>query len=224
MPLIRDYVGDGDWVQLGSITNQWITFATTTTAPPYIWGWNETGNTTLSSYHGWTSSTTTTTGNYFHPLTYNGASLSRIEPVEVTPEEMARTVAEIEAAAEEVARERDARRTARTLATERGEALLLSLLDNNQREAYRQDREFAVIGSHGTVYRIKHGTSGNIEWLKPNGSLGGRLCAHPSMHEEWIPTEDVMLAQVLALITDEREFCRVANVHLGQRPPVLVAA
>ena len=73
---------------------------------------------------------------------------------------------------------------------------------------------FAVIGSHGTVYRINRGTSGNVEWIKPDGTVGGRLCAHPCMREQWIPTEDVMLAQMLALTTNERAWLAVANVHV----------
>ena len=143
-------------------------------------------------------------GGWYYP-TWEGHRLGiadeEIQRFEETPEQIAAAAAEIERVAAEITAQRELRARERVLATARGEELLLSMLDENQREAYRQDNVFAVIGSHGTLYRIRHGTSGNVEWIKPDGSFGGRLCAHPSMHESWLPTEDVMLAQVLALRT-----------------------
>ena len=68
-------------------------------------------------------------------MIYNGVALTYLEPVERTPEEIQRATAETEAAAEEVARERRNRADARTVAIARGEELLLSLLDENQRES-----------------------------------------------------------------------------------------
>jgi hypothetical protein len=43
------------------------------------------------------------------------------------------------------------------------------------------------------------------------------------MNEHWLPDQDVALAQMLALTTDEAAFVRLANVHRGRRP-VLAAA
>jgi hypothetical protein len=233
MPLVRDYVG-GDGGGAGGDWGQWITYATTTNNTSYIlrWNGNETASIALNDYWGWTTSSTTI-GNYCYPATY-GTRLMYVEP-----DEMQQVFTEIEVVADEVARQErlqararaseanrllEERNQSRAVAIARGEELLLSLLDENQREAYRFDRMFSVIGSHGTIYRIHRGVSGNIEWIKPDGTVGGRLCAHPTMREEWIPTEDVMLAQLLALTHDEREFVRVANVHTGQRPPIGVAA
>ena len=70
-----------------------------------------------------------------------------------------------------------------------------------------------MIGSYGTVYRIKLGTSGNIEWIKPDGTCGRTAVCASEHDEQWLPTADVMAAQVLALMTDERQFWRIANVH-----------
>lgn len=106
----------------------------------------------------------------------------------------------------------------RVVAESRGSDLLLSLLPEDQREAYRLSGEFELIGSHGGRYRIRRGTAGNIDWLNDAGDVAGCLCAHPTMRDGWLPTADVMLAQMLALTADEAEFVRLANVHRGQRP------
>lgn len=115
------------------------------------------------------------------------------------------------------------RARSRTEATDRATALLMTLLDERQRETYRESETFEVIGSHGTLYRIHRGVSGNVEWITPEGEVGGRLCAHPSMHEHWLPTADVAIAQLLALTTDEAAFVRLAKVHRGRRPQLVAA-
>ena len=63
------------------------------------------------------------------------------------------------------------------------------------------------------------------QWL-PEGAENphARLCAHPTMAESWLPTPDVQVAQLLALITDEREFVNRANIHSGRYPTHLAAA
>lgn len=115
-----------------------------------------------------------------------------------------------------------ARATARTRAADRAEEFLVSMLSDRQKESYRLNGEFEVMGSAGNLYRIKRGKSGNIEWIKPDGKVGGKLCAHPHEGRAWLPTPDVMLAQMLALTTDEPSFIRIANVHRGNRPPIRV--
>lgn len=119
---------------------------------------------------------------------------------------------------------RVARSTARAIARDRADELLLSMLSEDQRQTYQLRGEFEVIGSAGGVYRIRRGTSGNVDWLEPDGRVGARLCAHPTMAEGWLPDQDVAVAQMLALITDEPGFVRLANVHAGRRPSHLVAA
>lgn len=124
---------------------------------------------------------------------------------------------ELSEPARESARQRE---VARTAARDRADELLCSMLSAEQRESYRLTGEFIVIGSAGGVYRVSRGSSGNITWLAPDGSVGGRLCAHPDMREGWIPDQDVALAQLLALSTDEAAFVAKANVHAGTRPRV----
>jgi hypothetical protein len=111
--------------------------------------------------------------------------------------------------------------------TERAEALLCSLLSEPQRQAYRLHGTFEVIGSEGTVYRIHRGTAGNVEWRHLDGRSGGRLCAHPTLYCDGggrLPTADVMLAQMLALSTDELHFLRTANADCNGYPPVFTRA
>lgn len=103
-------------------------------------------------------------------------------------------------------------------AERRAEELLLSLLDARQLESYRLHGEFEVMGSAGGHYRIKRGTMGNIEWIRPDGQRGGTLCVHPTTRHGVLPMRDVHLAQLLALTTDEVGFLNLANVHTGQRP------
>lgn len=119
----------------------------------------------------------------------------------------------------ETARVRAAERSeARTRAVSRAEELLLSMMCESQRESYRLDGTFEVMGSHGNLYRIERGTSGNVLWLGQDGQFLGRLCAHPTMRDSWLPMPDVALAQMLAITTDERAFVNAANVHAGGRP------
>jgi hypothetical protein len=110
----------------------------------------------------------------------------------------------------------------RYAAEARATALLLSVLPEDQKEPYRLTGVFEIIGSRGGRYRIRRGVAGNIDWLDEHGNRGGSLCCHPPMHgANWVPTPDVMLAQMLALQCDEADFVRVAN---GPRPPHLAAA
>lgn len=48
----------------------------------------------------------------------------------------------------------------------------------------------------------------NIELLDDTGKPIERLCAHPALY---CPDEDTMLAQKLAIETDEESFRRIAN-------------
>jgi hypothetical protein len=120
------------------------------------------------------------------------------------------------------ARERRERESLeRVRADARAEELLLTLLTPAQRERYEASDEFEMIGSLGTIYQIGKGSNGNITWVDAEGGFGGRLCAHPSMHNTGrLPDADVAVAQLLALTTDEGAFLRKVNVHAGRMPPV----
>lgn len=107
----------------------------------------------------------------------------------------------------------------RQQANERAQTLLLSFLSAEQREQFERDGYFHVIGSAGGRYRIRRGSVGNIDWYHEGGNeWGGSLCCHPM--DAYLPPGDIMLAQMLALTTDEPGFVRLANRHTGARHPL----
>lgn len=106
-------------------------------------------------------------------------------------------------------------------AEERAEALLLSFLSEEQQHSYHGGQWFEVVGSAGGRYRIRQGVVGNVDWLNEYGAAGGSLCCHPIAG---LPIPDVMLAQMLALITDEEAFVRLSNRYSGARHPLRVGA
>lgn len=115
------------------------------------------------------------------------------------------------------------RRIARAHATNRASATLRQFLTPDQWASFERDRTFQVVGSAGGLYRLRYGVAGNVDWLEGGGldDAAGVLCAHPRAVDEdgyYLPTPDVLLAQMLALVTDEPGFVRVANVHRGRRP------
>lgn len=153
-----------------------------------------------------------------------------VRPVQLTDEELAERRALI-AQAEVERQERLERRRERErehaerqererLASIRAEELLLSFLDETQRAQYERDESFDVIGSRGGHYRINHGVSGNVHLLH-EGRTALSLCAHPETtvydaagtYLGELPVPDVMLAQMLALQTDELRFNDTANIH-----------
>lgn len=139
----------------------------------------------------------------------------------VAGREAARPPEEIAARQERAMRAAEARQAAQT----RGRDILLIVLDETQRAQYLATETFEVTGSAGNRYRIHRGNAGNIAYLDPvTGEERGRLCAHPSMREHWLPDQDVALAQLLALTSDEPAFVALANVHRGIRPPIPTVA
>ena len=88
-------------------------------------------------------------------------------------------------------------------------ALLKDWLSPKQRACYERFRYFDVIGSDtGTRYRIHHGTQTNIEEL--NGA-GRHVCKWCFIPDGDLVAGDVMLAQKIALETDERGALAVAH-------------
>jgi hypothetical protein len=96
----------------------------------------------------------------------------------------------------------------------RAEALLNEWLCPEQRATLERHGYFEVRGSHtGKRYRIRRGRNMNIEELGKDGAHVATWCFGPVGH---LPLGDVMLAQKLALETDEQAALRVAN-RLRQR-------
>jgi hypothetical protein len=113
---------------------------------------------------------------------------------------------------EEQQREREA-------AKAKAEELLVALLSDEQALTWREHDWFAVRGSRTRrTYRVRRGIAGNVDRMAGD-QAETTYCAHPP----GVPAEDVCLAQLLLLATDEDAFLRVANAtprHLRVVPPV----
>ena len=91
----------------------------------------------------------------------------------------------------------------------RGLALLKSWLSPEQLAQYRQYRHFDVTGCHsGKRYRIRYGVSMNVCELD---SLGRPLVGRCFVPKDNLVAGDVMLAQKIALETNERGVLLVAK-------------
>ena len=87
--------------------------------------------------------------------------------------------------------------------------LLKEWLSPKQRTSYDRFRYFDVVGSDtGTRYRIHHGTQTNIEELSNTGHHVCKWCFVPDGD---LVAGDVMLAQKIALETNERGALSVAH-------------
>ena len=104
----------------------------------------------------------------------------------------------------------------------RGLELLKEWLSPEQLAQYDAKSYFEVTGCHsGKRYRISHGTSMNIHELDGAGRPHVGWCFAPKGH---LVAGDVMLAQKIALETDERGALAVANnflVSTGRRNTLL---
>ena len=132
------------------------------------------------------------------------------------------------ATAEEIRQERERRarveeeyerkqrdlRVKRARASDLAKELLLSLLDDEQREELRERKWFLVVSQSGKVYRIRQGHVGNVDLLDDTGRIIQTYCVHLP-NSDVVPTEDHMLAQKLWLEADEDGIIRKAN----RRPP-----
>jgi hypothetical protein len=100
----------------------------------------------------------------------------------------------------------------------RGLELLKQWLSPEQFAQYDAKSYFEVTGCHsGTRYRISHGTSMNIHELDGAGGPCVGWCFVPKGH---LVAGDIMLAQKIALETDERGALAVANrfpISTGRR-------
>jgi hypothetical protein len=91
----------------------------------------------------------------------------------------------------------------------RGLRLLREWLSPEQRAQYDAQRYFDVIGCHsGKRYRIRHGTATNIHELDDAGDPRAGWCFVP---RDYLVAGDVMLAQKIALETNERGALVVAR-------------
>jgi hypothetical protein len=91
----------------------------------------------------------------------------------------------------------------------RGLRLLREWLSPAQLAQYDTHRYFDVIGCHsGKRYRIRHGTATNVHELDDAGDPTAGWCFVP---RDYLVAGDVMLAQKIALETNERGALAVAR-------------
>ncbi|MGE9007887.1 hypothetical protein ACO2JO_04860 [Leptospira interrogans] len=106
----------------------------------------------------------------------------------------------------------------------RGITLLREWLSDDQRRQFDASKSFEVIGSNsGKRYRITHGTGTNVQELAEDGQPVMGFCFVP---DGGLVAGDVMLAQKIALETNERAALAVANKfptrgHDRANPPEL---
>jgi hypothetical protein len=94
----------------------------------------------------------------------------------------------------------------------RGLKLLKEWLSQEQLAQYEKYKYFDVTGSHsGKRYRIRHGTGTNVYELDGAGRPRAGWCFVP---KDYLVVGDVMLAQKIALETDERGALAIANNFL----------
>lgn len=99
----------------------------------------------------------------------------------------------------------------------RGIALMSAWLSPEQRSQFEKYRRFDVIGSDsGKRYRICYGTSTNVYEMDGRDRVVLGLCFRPV--GSLVPG-DVMLAQKIALETDERAALMVAKPFPSSLPP-----
>ena len=104
---------------------------------------------------------------------------------------------------------------------QKAEDLLKSWLSESQLARYKKKGWFEVFGNvTGQRYRIHKGSISNVELIDAAGEKAGRICVVPRGLET---SGDTMLAQKVALETDELAALRVANPDTGEGAMFLVA-
>jgi hypothetical protein len=188
----------------------WVASGTAITNSTMWAGWN-----TLYSYT--TSSTSSGYTMMVHPASGQRVAVGQTpwvtwnEAYQETEDERAereQRQAELRAGQEAAAA---LRRQEREEARARSEALLRSLLSEEQRATLGAHGWFEVRGSAGGRWRIRcSGQSGNVDLMPEHGDArDATYCAHPP----GLPDADAWIAQMLALVTDEGRFTEVANLH-----------
>lgn len=104
---------------------------------------------------------------------------------------------------------RERRRTISEIRNARGVTLLREWLSPEQQAQFDAFKHFDVIGCDtGIRYRIRHGTQTNVHEIDAEGHPTAGWCFMPSGP---LVAGDVMLAQKIALETNERAALAIAN-------------
>jgi len=172
--------------------------------PTHIWqSWNSGTASTGDVWYTWCTSTDSTTSATPNNITYIATPA-----VKLTKEQKAENVAR-RAREKKEANERIAKRAA---AKEKAEELLLSLLDENQREDLKENNSFVILSELEKRYRIRRGRVMNVTELDEQNKRIASYCAHPFMS---VPDADTMVSQLLMLQHNEQEFLSIANRRLA---------
>lgn len=99
-------------------------------------------------------------------------------------------------------------------AGDRASETLRLLLDDQQWDSWQRDLNFELLTQSGRRYRVRRGHAGNVRLIEQGVEVES-LCCHPEMltNHGRLPNEDAVIAQVLALRTDEESFRRTANIQ-----------
>lgn len=95
-------------------------------------------------------------------------------------------------------------------AVERAALLLWRCLNSVQQFELAHNDGFTITGSAGTRFFLARNHNHNIRELRTDGSIKAIWCLMLSPGE-WMPDDDILLAQKYAIETDEPRFRRVAN-------------
>lgn len=116
--------------------------------------------------------------------------------------------------AEEYARACAEVASARALARERSEQVLLRWLSPEQQADYQATRSFEVAGSDGGRWQIVcEGQTGNVRALDADGVWTHAFCGHPRS----LPDPEAWLAQAMAVAHDAPGFVAAANLYNRNR-------
>jgi len=99
----------------------------------------------------------------------------------------------------------------------RARELLVDVLNPEQREQFEKDGHFELL-VNGRLYRVRPERRVELLDLKSKRTLS-YYCVHPDL-THYLPAEDVALAQMLLLQSDEATFLATANMTLAQQDGV----
>jgi hypothetical protein len=193
------------WNQSFRITVS-TTDATATTVPWITW--NQNYGTTI------TATTTNAWANWNNGLTIQTipAPLNAYNPPQETAQARTQREAVERARQEAYQRQCAADRAKRTAADERAEALLHSVLSEEQVHMLTREGRFLVETKGGRVYEIKRGYQHNVFLLgRDRKTRVQELCGHVRKGSA-MPVADHMVAQYLYLLQHEDEFRKVCNI------------
>lgn len=156
-------------------------------------------------------------GLKYHPVTAVTKQKPVVEPVELTEEEKQQKEEKrlaAQAAYEERRIEHERLHKEwqehQELINTRAKTLLLSLLDEQQKQDYERRRDFVVKAQSGKRYLVQcTSRSGNVVELDDEDRKIARYCLHSS---EAVPLCDDIIVAVLMLRGHEEEYLRIANM------------